>query len=110
MEHEFRSVMSQYCANLSGFRELCGPRKEELIHVRRLSFRDAEVACQNLIDGFVVEWDDEQPTETHNDKIGVLRPFEQQSDRENPIECLETSERGRSDSKEIGGLFCSFDE
>lgn len=59
MEHEFRSVMNQYYGNLEGFKEICNMKLEPAIKVRTLTFRDAETVCQNLIEGLVIEWNDE---------------------------------------------------
>ncbi len=60
LDHEFRSVMNQYYGNLDGFKNICGMKQEQPIKVRTLSFKDSEAVCQNLIEGLVIEWNDEE--------------------------------------------------
>ena len=49
LDHEFRSVMSQYYGNLDNFKGICTMKSDPPIKVRTLSFKDAETVCQNLI-------------------------------------------------------------
>lgn len=93
--------MNQYYGNLDSFKEICNIKLEPAIKVRTLSFRDAETVCQNLIEGLVIEWNDEdvepeEQTPASKSEVNLYqyqsrpRREEQESDRENPIECLET--------------------
>ena len=101
LDREFRSVMDQYYENLDKFKAITNAPSTEEVRVRTLSFRDGETVCQALIDGLVIEWEDE--CEQAESRKGM------ETERENPIECLETEERGKNNLKELGGLFCSFD-
>lgn len=102
MDHEFRSVMNQYYNNLDNIREICTSKCETRIKVKTLSFKDSDAVCQDLIEGLTVEWNldedsgqKEAPGEEtpHEYQSRPRARAEQESDRENPIECLETEER-----------------
>lgn len=59
LDREFRSVMDQYYENLDKFKAITNAPPTEEIKVRTLSFKDGETVCQALIDGLVIEWEDE---------------------------------------------------
>lgn len=92
---------------------------EPEIVVRRIHFEDTEKACEALEKGLNIQWqgcDSEvqrhQTSEMENKPDG-----EDQDDKEeellaqNPVQCLEREENFiKSSLKDLGGLFCSFDE
>lgn len=59
LDREFRSVMDQYYENLDKFKAISSNPHEEEVKVRTLSFRDGESVCHALLEGLVIEWDDE---------------------------------------------------
>ena len=63
LDHEFRSVMDQYHENMDNFRKISMEPQSDEVKVRTLSFRDGETVCQALLDGLVIEWDDEEAQE-----------------------------------------------
>ena len=67
--------------------------------MRRLDFRDPEMACSALEEGLQVSWE------------GKRMESSSQSDvPENPVEVAEGEEKfTKSSLKEIGNLFSSFD-
>lgn len=109
-EEDFRSVMSHYYSTLSELNQTSQVNRDKEIKVRTLSFKNEDNVCEALVKGLVIEWDDGFDEQTEDDEESQARTRQDlESDRENPIECLETEERTRGQMKSIGGLFCSFD-
>ena len=100
-EEQYRPIMDNYQANLKTHRNMSSNLQSQEINMRRLDFRDPEEACDALEDGLQIHWEGNQGMESSS-----------QSDLpENPVEVVEGDEKfTKSSLKEIGNLFCSFDE
>lgn len=101
-EEQFRPIMNNYQQNLRDYKNLTNKLQLPPIAMRRLDFKDPEVACNALEEGLQIHWEEKQDSE-----MG----YSKQSDcPENPVEVIETEEKfTKSSLKEIGNLFSSFD-
>jgi len=85
-EKQYRPVMTNYQNSLKEYKQLGSKAQSQSIEMRRLDFKDPEVACNALEEGLQIHWQDSQQPNWQEKK--QMETSKQSDCPENPVEVV----------------------